>query len=289
MAVTGFIRHIEACNPPINEVFVPLQIGSDTVGWLRPAVVDYLGQWPEYFAVQGQSLVLAERLDHFQARTQVFQQVVEQMAADTLVNPPINENYPVTADERENALCTVDRVAASIFGLRSFGQHLNAYVVKKDQLFMWIAKRSADRLIFPGFLDNMVAGGLPWGIDMAGNLQKEGIEEANLPPELTAKAVEVGALTYNRVTESGFRPDTLYCYDLEVPEHFYPENTDGEVESFQLLPIQAVYDLVYSTDEFKLNCNLVIIDFLIRHGLIKSDFDGYTELVAGLRPKLEGC
>ena len=93
----------------------------------------------------------------------------------------------------------------------------------------------------------------------------------------------MGALSYNRVAQRGFRPDVLYCYDIELPGDFAPQNTDGEVEEFLLLPIEQVADIVRDTDDFKLNCNLVIIDFLIRHGLIVPEDPDYLELATGLR------
>ncbi len=49
------------------------------------------------------------------------------------------------------------------------------------------------------------------------------------------------------------------------------------------LPIAEVADLVANTDEFKDNCNLVIIDFLIRHGHIVPEQPGYLALLAGMR------
>lgn len=41
---------------------------------------------------------------------------------------------------------------------------------------------------------------------------------------------------------------------------------DGEVESFELVPVKHVANIIRSTEFFKENCNLVIIDFLFRHG-----------------------
>jgi len=58
----------------------------------------------------------------------------------------------------------------------------------------------------------------------------------------------------------------------------------GEIESFALWPIERVARTVAETREFKDNCNLVIIDFLIRHGLIQPDDPDYVALVSGLRP-----
>lgn len=58
---------------------------------------------------------------------------------------------------------------------------------------------------------------------------------------------------------------------------------DSEVESFQLLDIREVAEIVSTTDDFKDNCNLVIIDFLIRHGVLRPESPGYLDLVSGLR------
>ena len=58
---------------------------------------------------------------------------------------------------------------------------------------------------------------------------------------------------------------------------------DGEVESFELMDIQKVADLISTTNEFKDNVNLIIIDFMIRHGVFKPESPGYLELVSGLR------
>ena len=58
---------------------------------------------------------------------------------------------------------------------------------------------------------------------------------------------------------------------------------DGEVEAFQRLTVTEVADIIQHSDRFKDNCNLVIIDFLIRHGHLAPEQAGYLELLAGLR------
>jgi len=78
----------------------------------------------------------------------------------------------------------------------------------------------------------------------------------------------------------------MYCYDLELPADFEPRCTDGEVESFRRLPLAEVARLVRETDELKLNCNLVIIDFLIRHGQVPQDDPDYLAILRGLRQPL---
>ena len=65
-------------------------------------------------------------------------------------------------------------------------------------------------------------------------------------------------------------------------------NTDGEVDAFYLWPIEQVAETVREGDEFKFNCALVAIDFLIRHGFIAADNPDYSDIVEGLmaRPDL---
>ncbi len=281
----SFLRHIQACNSRVEEPFLPWWIGDAIYGWSRPAFGEQLQRFPEVFDVGTHAIRTPGELIG-DALSERLQQVAALLAQDGVVPPLLNEPYPITAGNREEAVARVDRVLAAYLGLRSFGQHLNGYVRQGDRIMMWIGRRARDRLIFPGALDNLVAGGLPVGVSLQENLLKECWEEAGMPAELAHKARPVGALSYNRVTERGFRPDVLYCYDLELPPDFEPRNTDGEVEEFMLLPIEEVAEIVRDSDDFKLNCNLVIIDFMVRHGLIGPADPEYLDIVGGLRAPL---
>jgi len=282
----NYFRHVEACNPPIEEVFWPWHVDDLAVGWVRPGFAAELARFPDIFHVNERELRLVSGLRGFETRSAAIEKVAR-MLSDAGVTPPyMNEPYAVTPGGRESALCVVDRSAASHFGVRSFGQHLNGFVRRSDGIHMWIGRRARDRLLFPGALDNMVAGGLPHSLDLQENLIKECMEEAGVPEGLARKAVPVGAVSYNRVAPRGLRRDVLYCYDLELPEDFEPVNTDGEVEEFMLLPLAEVAALVRETDDFKLNCNLVVIDFLIRHGRLDPQSPEYLALVLGLRQPL---
>ncbi len=42
-------------------------------------------------------------------------------------------------------------------------------------------------------------------------------------------------------------------------------------------------DVTRDTDEFKFNCNLINIDFFLRHGLIAPEDPDYLDVLAGLR------
>ena len=148
---------------------------------------------------------------------------------------------------------------------------------------MWVARRSLDKPTWPGMLDHLVAGGQPHGISPGDNVVKECMEEANVAENLARRAVPAGAVSYEYLQDEGLKRDVLFCYDLELPASFDPSNNDGEVAEFMLWPIERVMRTIAETDEFKPNCNLVIIDFLIRHGCITPDHPEYLELVNRLR------
>jgi len=285
-SLNGFLRHIHICNPVIREPFLPWLIDGQVAGWVRPGFANRLLEWDNYFHRASDGLVLSDSLASYEQRSAALAEVLETLSAE-LAAPLLGELYPVTASSRDQALCEVDRNFASYFGIRSFGQHMNAYVRKDGELLMWIGKRASDRKICPGKLDNMVAGGLPAGSPLISNLIKESDEEAGLSEQYARQAIPVGLVTYTRVTEHGLRPDVLYCYDLELPEDFVPRNLDGEVERFLLLPIKEVTEIVRRSDDFKLNCNLVLIDFLIRHGLIEPEDPDYLSIITGLRARLD--
>lgn len=282
----SYFRHVAACNPPVQEIFWPWRVDDAVVGWVRPEFVAQLNRFPEVFQFGDRELRLAPGLRGFAARSAALEEAARELAAAGVTPAFMDEPYAVTPGGREAALCVVDRAAAAYFGVRSFGQHLNGFVRRPDGIHMWIGRRARDRLLFPGALDNMVAGGLPHSLGLEQNLVKECQEEAGVPGELAGKAVPVGVVSYNRVAKRGFRRDVLYCYDLELPDGFVPENTDGEVEEFMLLPLAEVAAIVRETDEFKLNCNLVVIDFLIRHGWLDPQSPEYLDLVQGLRQPL---
>ena len=62
---------------------------------------------------------------------------------------------------------------------------------------------------------------------------KECEEEASVPHELAQRARSVGAVSYATVSDAGYKPDVLFCYDLRLPDSFVPKPMDGEVRRKQ--------------------------------------------------------
>lgn len=280
--ITGLLRHSETLNQWNPSHFRPLILTGVQIGLLKPYMCDLLTQWPRYFAVTDEDVVFLAGERDFEGRSGILKEVVEALVEQCVIPRYLGEPYPLTGQSRVQQYASIDRGAAAYFGIRTYGQHVNGYVKVDDGIKIWIARRAAERMHFPNMLDNFVAGGLPQHLGLAENLVKECREEAGVPVELASLASPTGVVSYCHETEAGLKPDTLYCYDLELPADFQPVNTDGEVSGFQLLEPEHLMALVQDTDEFKPNCNLVLIDFFIRHGLIDGDHEDYHALAMGL-------
>lgn len=262
--------------------FLPFYTGNVRVGWVRRDFAEQLQVYEDVFWFDADAVHLHRDLDDFDARTQAISAVVEDLHNRGVIGPLLGEIYPVTASHMASPEFLIDRTVASYFGTRTFGQHLNGYVGQGDQLRMWVGRRAQHRGYEPGKLDQLAAGGFPYAVSAMDNLRKECQEEAGMPASLADQAVATGAITCCYENQRGVKPETLYCYDLQVPEDFIPVCTDEEVDEFLLMPIQEVAELVHDTDQFKLNCNLVVIDFLIRHGYLTAEDRDYDLLVNGL-------
>src|SRR5262249_586025 len=194
-----------------------------------------------------------------------------------------NEAYPVGVDFYSPPLMQIERAAVPLFGVRAYGVHVNGFVGDGADLRLWVAKRSPHKQTAPGKLDHLVAGGQPMGLSLMDNLVKEAAEEASLPEALARRARSAGFVSYVPERSKGLRSDICFCFDIELPAAFEPHNTDGEIESFSLWPIERVRTSLAETEDFKFNVALVNIDFLVRRGYLSPDEPGYVDLVEGLR------
>ena len=281
MDYSGYLEKIRACNNYTTENKIPFFIDGKRVGQVRKEYLDLFLK-SGFFVEQEGRLVLKERYDTFEKRTEALTEFAKQVLKAGITNRFMHEPYGVRSAPTAEPLALADRSISSLLGLISFGQHLNGYVRTDEGMKMWIGRRSQSKGYFAGKLDHLVAGGLPYGIDLRENLRKECYEEAGIETEVADRACSVGLVSYRYDYRLGSNEDILYCYDLELDKDFVPRCTDGEVETFYLMEIEEVARIVRETDDFKLNCNLVIIDFLVRHGYLEAGKKGYFEVVTGL-------
>jgi 8-oxo-dGTP pyrophosphatase MutT (NUDIX family) len=256
---SGLLRHVTACrNARLPGTRVPFLLGGSPVGWVRPAAAAALREAPFVLPAPGGGLSVADGA----ALTQVARLLVEHGLARWR-----GEAFDVRAGAGGPVLGQVDRGALPVLGIEAAGVHVNGLVEKANGTHLWVARRAAHKALDPGKLDHIVAGGVSAGLTPDETLVKEAKEEAAIPPELARSAVAVGTVSYAMERSEGLRRDRLHCYDLRLPADFQPRAADGEVESFELWPLERVLVVVRDTDRFKFNVNLVLIDLFLRQGL----------------------
>lgn len=260
----------------------PWIIDGRQMGWMKHNLARRLADFPGTFLVSERAVVLHPQLAGFDQRTARLLEVCQALVESGHLARLRGEPFPLLRSWQEIPLAALDRAAAPVFGIRNYGVHLNGIVRSRRGLQMWVGKRAMSKATAPGKLDHLVAGGQPLGLSPWQNLIKECHEEAGLDAALVAKAKPAGALSYRCRFTDGQRDDVLFCYDLELPEGWQPRSLDGEVESFQLMPIEEVLARLRAGDDFKFNVALVIIDFLIREGLVGPDEPGFEEIIATL-------
>jgi 8-oxo-dGTP pyrophosphatase MutT (NUDIX family) len=270
---SGFERHLRSCNnAELPGERLPFILCGVQAGWVTPALAPALTAFPQIAVADG-NVVLREAA--------ALPDIARSLAAQGHYRWR-NEAFDVRASPDGPPLAQIDRGAIPAFGVVAVGVHVNGLVRRADGLHVWIARRAADKLLDPGKLDHITAGGVPAGLTPEQTLRKEAAEEAAIPTELASQARHVGTIGYAMERAEGLRRDLLHCYDLDLPEDFSPRAADGEVEDFELWPITRVLQTVRDTDAFKFNVNLVLIDLFLRHGLIA------TEAAVGLRVALDG-
>jgi 8-oxo-dGTP pyrophosphatase MutT (NUDIX family) len=278
----SFLDRIAECNTWNPDNFRWFVVDDCRLGRVRQALVPRLADFTDVFVIEDDAVILQPRLKTFAARSVAIDGVVRALSEEGIVKGLRNEMYPVTRSYSEPPFLQMERAGVPHFGIRAFGVHMNGYVRRTDGLHMWIGRRAKGKHTYPGMLDNMVAGGQPIGIGLLDNMVKECGEEANIPKDLARRCVPVGAISYCVEAPDGLKPDVQFCFDLELPADFVPRNTDGEIDEFYLWPIAKVAEIVAETQEFKFNCNLVVIDFLVRHGLIPPEHRDYLAICQGL-------
>ena len=286
----SFLDRIRAANRCDLKQFRSFTAAGQRVGFVHHSFAETLKRWSKVFAVDEQAVCLSPELEGHdvtvEQRSDAVREVILELRSEGAFGDFWwDENYAVNPSFEQAPYLLLERAAIQHFGINGYGVHLNGYVRSEAGLHMWVGRRARDKPTGPGKLDQIVAGGQPAGLSLQENMVKECAEEAGMAAELAQRVVPVGAVSYCLQTDYGLRPDVLYVFDLELPADFVPVNTDGEVEEFYLWPIEQVAEIVHDSDEFKFNCSLVVIDFLLRHGVIDPAHPDYLALLSGLRQR----
>ncbi|KAL3773984.1 hypothetical protein ACHAW5_000584 [Stephanodiscus triporus] len=270
-------------------------VGGAVVGRVLEQSADALSRHPEVFSVTDDAVTLrAEAGANASERTVAVARVLDALRAGGSV-PMLDgwrdERFAIRASFFAPTELTVERAAAGLFGCPAYGVFVVGYVADESTgvpSHVWVGRRSPTKPTWPGLLDCLAAGGMAAGEMPLEAARKEAAEEAGISADLASNIRPSGGVCYTGLDETGWalKRDVLYTFDLRCPSDFVPRCADGEVASFERLPVDELVRLVRRhADEvqFKPNVAVVYIDFLMRHGFVSPDEDGYLELLAELR------
>lgn len=237
--------------------------------------------WTDKFAVDHQKRVLSIPFSSFHSESGAIAELLElarRRDVFKVLRGWRDELYPILELSRFDGPVAMERAGSALFGIHTIGVHMTAYTRdQKGDRSIWVPRRSYQKQTYPGMLDNSVAGGIASGEDPFECLLREAGEEASLPSELVrSQAQAVGTISYFHVRDEKaggeiglLQPETQYLYDLEIGSEISLGKADDEVEEFYLWNIETVKRAL-KQEQFKPNCALCLIDFLVRHGEINT-------------------
>lgn len=188
----------------------------------------------------------------------------------------------------------IERSAFSLFGIVGRGAHMTVYTRTSEGLRFWISRRSANKSTYPNMLDQAVAGGVSLGETPLDCIVREAGEEAGLAPDVVReKAVAAGTVSWVSISDERaggevglVNPGILYVFDLEVGAEAHFQPVEDDIQSFSLMGLDEVLAAL-RRGEFKPSCAIVMLDFLVRHGIVTSENEeDYDEIVSRLHRKL---
>lgn len=263
----------------------PFWIDGAALGFIDDERAARLAAFPQ-FRVRPGGVTLDETLAGHDARAAAIGAAVRTLRAEGALPAWRDETYAIATDFGLPPQFSIERGAARYFGLRTFAAHLNGLVRGDGSIAMWLARRSPDKAVDPGLLDNLVGGGIAAGFTSEQTLAKEAWEEAGIGASLARAARPCGLVHVRRAMFDGLQRETLFLYDLELPRDYVPANQDGEAIEHRLVDLPEAARAIAAAqgpDQVTVEASLVVLDCLIRYGAIREDMPCFAGLASLLR------
>jgi 8-oxo-dGTP pyrophosphatase MutT (NUDIX family) len=250
----------------------PFWLAGRRIGWIRESDLSHLARWPDVFNVGPAQVALAPRFDKdADSRSAALGAVIGALAAAGCIPGWRDEIYAIRNQFEDAPLAYIERAAARFFGTMTYAVHLNGIVKYADRApQLWIARRSDTKATDPGMLDNVVAGGIAWGLSIEETLIKECWEEAGIGADLAARALRGRTVHVLQSIREGTQAEQVFVYDLALPEDFTPRNQDGEVGEHRLARVDEVARWV-EEGAMTVDASLATLECLLRHRWIDEE------------------
>jgi 8-oxo-dGTP pyrophosphatase MutT (NUDIX family) len=265
VAARAQARLARLLSPPAGPL-VRFVVGDEGIGWITPDRARRLASFPT-LRREGDTL----RLDcPAPERTAAMAHIAGQLAGEGALTAWRDERYGVRSQFDAPPLFELERAAARYFGIHTYAAHVNGLVRSPDGTLMWLARRSEEKPIDAGMLDNLVGGGIAAGTTVAETVARESWEEAGIAADVSSRATGVAELTLFREQPDGIQHETIYAHDLWLPPDWTPASQDGEAVGHRLASLAEVARIVAGdvpADAMTADASLVAWDCLARLGV----------------------
>jgi isopentenyldiphosphate isomerase len=245
-------------------------------GYIHNSIVEQM-IWPDYWDIdRAKRFVTLTSASNFAERTKLVEETLRRGHEKQV---PIlcrlaNELFPVYYATGEHVL-DLDGRGLDVFGIINYSVHMIAWVMTKDGPQYCVPRRSMTKACFPGTLDNSVGGSLASGERPIDCIIRECQEEICLDPAYTrANIKSCGTTSYHMCVTDGNEPgcqlQVQYLYELVLGQDIVLKIGDGEVGEIHFKTLDQVRESMRQ-GEFKLNCNVTWLAFMIRHGYLNAE------------------
>ncbi len=274
-AILAAIRQrLESALTARTPSFVRFDVDGVAAGYLSAARAERLTQFPRVFVVDATTVRFVPALATAQARSAAMAEVAEALAAAGELTAWRDERYAVRASFDAPPWFMMERAAARWFGIRTWAVHVNGVAGESPGQRLWFARRSAKKSIDPLRFDTLVGGGIAGQESVALAMQRESWEEAGIAEALAATAHAAGHLRVTHNAADGLQRETIFVYDLALPEGFIPDNQDGEAIEHRSLTLDESAALIArdtGSDATTLDACVVTLDYLLRQAAFAID------------------
>lgn len=174
--------------------------------------------------------------------TLALNRLAQVLRADGRCGPWRNEQLAVH-NPTGQVIATVERGAVRVLGIPTLAVHLVG-VAPDGRL--WVQQRAADKAMFPNRWDTLMGGMVSAGDSPDTALARETWEEAGLRLQELADLRHGGMFELSQPSDEGdgcgYIQERIHWYVATVPDGVLPDNQDGEVQGFALLPADQVQD-----------------------------------------------
>ena len=197
----SLIQHIYFHNRRNMEDFIPIYVPETgkgfAIGYIHSTKVELIMKECNIFSLKinkkgSQYLTFLPELEFYEGRTKAIKKVGKFLVEKKEIRKLRREYYAASETFLSRPNFHFDRALCSYFGFTARGVHINGYVERNNQLFMWIAQRSKNRSVGGGKYDNIIAGGQPRRLSLLENVIKEALGNKKFDLNMTERITKPG-------------------------------------------------------------------------------------------------